>query len=235
MPYAVALENFEGPFDLLLQLVESEKLDITNISLVQVTEPFLRHLEERRGQMTPEELADFLLIAAKLVYLKSKAIVPNLVDAALEEGPDLATQLRAYQAFIAASKHIQALAAQGVRSFGHPRQIYKPEPGTFIAPPATFQVEEMKALFLRVAHRLEPLIRLPQAAIERIVTLEEKMVELIEHVRERVKTSFREMTTSTKSKAELIITFLALLELTKQRNFQVAQANLFEDIEISSL
>lgn len=232
MPYAVTLENFEGPFDLLLQLVENEKLDITNISLVQVTEPFLRHLDERRGQMAPEELADFLVIAAKLVYLKSKAIVPNLIDEALEEGPDLATQLRAYQAFIAASKHIQLLATKGVRSFSHPRQVYKPEPGSFVAP-SGLQGEELKGLFLRAVRRLEPLLRLPQAAIERVMTLEEKMSELVTRVREKLKTSFREMTTDTRSKAELIVTFLALLELTKQKTVEVAQNNLFEDIEIS--
>lgn len=232
MPYAVAIQNFEGPLDLLLQLVEGEKLEITDISLAQVTEPFLRYLEERRGQMPPEELADFLLIASKLVYLKSKAIVPNMEED-LEEGPDLATQLRAYQVFVAAAKQLQVLASKGVRSFSHPRAMYKQADARFLPPQATAQ--DLHVLFVRLVRRLEPIVRLPQAAIERVMTLEEKMVQLIERVRTAVRTSFRAMAHGTTSRADLIVTFLALLELTKQRTFRVQQTELFEDIEISTL
>ncbi len=233
MSYSVAIQNFEGPLDLLLQLVEGEKLEITDISLVQVTEPFLRYLEERRGQMMPEELADFLLIASKLVYLKSKAIVPSLEADALEEGPDLASQLRTYQAFVAAAKQLQALASQGVRSFSHPRAMYKQEDAYFLPPHAS--VEDLRGLFIRLVRRLEPIVRLPQAAIERVMTLEEKMAQLVHKVRQAIQTSFRAMAHEASSRAELIVTFLALLELTKQRTFRVQQAELFEDIEISSV
>lgn len=233
MTYAVAIENFEGPFDLLLQLVENQQLDITNVSLAQATEPFLHYLEERRGQMAPEELADFLLIAAKLVYLKSKAIVPGLEDAELDEGADLASQLRAYQVFVAAAKQLQALAAEGVHSFSRPKQIVKREAG--FAPPTQLGTDDLRALFAQVVRRLEPLVRLPKAAIERVVTLEEKMAELVERVQQAVKTSFHSMASHAKNKAELIVTFLALLELTKQRTLQARQTNLFEDIEISHL
>lgn len=233
MAYTISVENFEGPFDLLLQLVEAEKLEITNISLVEVTEPFLRYLNEKRGQLSAAELADFLLVAAKLVYLKSKAIVPSLTDEALDEGPDLATQLRAYQAFVAASKHLQILAAEGVRSFSRPRHLIKWQEVGFVGPAVT--VEDLRGLFSRVVRRLEPMMRLPQAAIERVVTLEEKMSEMVERVKRALKTSFHAMAGETKSRSELIITFLALLELTKQHSIRVQQGDLFQDIEISSL
>jgi segregation and condensation protein A len=232
MAYSITIQNFEGPLDLLLQLVEGEQMEITDISLVQVTEPFLRHLAERRGQMLPEELADFLLIASKLVYLKSKAIVPSLETDAELEGPDLASQLRAYQAFVAAAKQIQALSAQGVRSFSHPRQMVKLEELGFVAPSIT--QDDLRALFAGLVRRLEPIARLPQAAIERVMTLEEKMSQLVERVRHAVQTSFRAMAHEATSRAELIVTFLALLELTKQRSIRVEQAQLFEDIQISS-
>lgn len=233
MPYAVAIKNFEGPFDLLLQLVEAEKLDITDISLVQVTEPFLTYLAERRGALPPEELADFLVIAAKLVYLKSKAIVPGLTEAEMEEGPDLASQLRAYQAFVAASKHIQMLAAEGGRSFGRTRHVLKAEPGTFSAPPLV--PEDVHGLFTRLLRRLEPLTRLPQAAMERVMTLEEKMSELLARTERALRTSFRIVAKEAKNRAELIITFLAILELAKQRTIEVRQTELFEDINIAKL
>lgn len=231
MAYAIAIENFEGPFDLLLQLVESQELDITNVSLAQATEPFLRYLDERRGQMAPEELADFLVVAAKLVYLKSKAIVPGLEDDSLEEGADLASQLRAYQVFAMAAKQLQVLAAEGIHSFSRPKQIMKREMA--FAPPSQLTVEDLRGLFSQVVRRLEPLVRLPRAAIERVVTLEEKMAELVERVQQAIKTSFHSMASHAKNKAELIVTFLALLELTKQRTLQARQTNLFEDIEIS--
>lgn len=233
MAYTIQVENFEGPLDLLLQLVEGEKMEITDISLVQVTEPFLRYMEERRGKMPPEELADFLLVAAKLVYLKSKALVPSLeVDAELE-GPDLATQLRTYQAFVAAAKHLQVLSAQGVRSFSNPRRMVTMEDVRFVAPQIT--VEDLRGLFAQVVRRLEPILRLPQAAIERVMTLEEKMSQLVERVRVAVTTSFRAMAHETASRAELIVTFLAMLELAKQRTISVKQAELFDDIHISQV
>ena len=84
MAYEVHIASFEGPLDLLLQLVEAQKLEITEISLVQVTDPFLAHLREAEGTLSPQELADFLLVAAKLVYLKSKALLPTLTDTELE-------------------------------------------------------------------------------------------------------------------------------------------------------
>ena len=233
MSYAVAIENFEGPFDLLLQLVENQELEITNVSLAEATEPFLRYLEERRGQMMPEELADFLVIAAKLVYLKSKAIVPTFEDPDLEEGVDLASQLRAYQVFVKAAKQLQALAAEGVHSFGRPKQLVQREEGFF--PPTHLVTSDLRTLFVQVIRRLEPLVRLPRAAIERVVTLEEKMAELVERVRQAVKTSFHSMARHAKNKAELIVTFLALLELTKQRTLHATQTSLFDDIEISHL
>ncbi len=231
MAYTIQVQNFEGPLDLLLQLVEGEKMEITDISLVQVTEPFLRYMEERRGKMPPEELADFLLVAAKLVYLKSKALIPSLEPDAELEGPDLATQLRTYQAFVAAAKHLQVLSAQGVRSFSHPRRMLAMDDVHFVAPEIT--KDELKGLFALVVRRLEPILRLPQAAIERVMTLEEKMSQLVERVRVAVTTSFRAMAHEATSRAELIVTFLAMLELAKQRTISVKQAELFEDIHIS--
>lgn len=231
MAYTIQVQNFEGPLDLLLQLVEGERMEITDISLVQVTEPFLRYMEERRGQMPPEELADFLLVAAKLVYLKSKALMPSLEPDEELEGPDLASQLRTYQAFVAAAKHLHMLSAQGVRSFSHPRRMVSMEDARFVPPKMT--KEDLRGLFVQVVRRLEPILRLPQAAIERVMTLEEKMSQLVERVRVAVKTSFRVMAQEATSRAELIVTFLAMLELAKQRTISVKQEQLFEDIHIS--
>jgi segregation and condensation protein A len=233
MSYAVATECFEGPFDLLLQLVESNELEITDISLVQVTEPFLRLLDEHRGRLLPEDLADFLVIAAKLVYLKSRALIPGLQDAEMDDGPDLASQLRVYQTFIKAARHIQLLAAGGARSFARESQPRKVLPGVFQAP--VLMPKDLFESFKHVVGRLEPLRHLPQAAVERIMTLEEKMAELVERVARQFSTSFRDIVKHARSRAEFIVTFLAVLELIKRRSITVQQGGLFDHIAINKL
>src|SRR3989338_6596602 len=111
MAKEIKLEKFQGPLDLLLQLIEQDELNITEISLSNVTEQFfdyLNKLEESRS----EELADFLVIATKLVYLKSKHLLPYLYPEA-DEGPSLAEQLKLYKRYADASKEIGRLWEQG--------------------------------------------------------------------------------------------------------------------------
>jgi segregation and condensation protein A len=93
----------KAPLDLLLQLVEEEKLEISNISLATVADQFVSYVNDRPG-IPLEEVADFLVIAAKLMYLKSKLLFPTFVDPEMEEGPDLAAQLQRYQQFVHAAK-----------------------------------------------------------------------------------------------------------------------------------
>ena len=96
--YEIKTEQFQGPLDLLLSLIESQKLDISQIALAQVTDQYLTYLDQAQD-IGATELADFLVVAAKLMYMKSKLLLPSLVDEELEEGPDLETQLREYQKF----------------------------------------------------------------------------------------------------------------------------------------
>ncbi len=233
MAYAVQLEGFEGPLDLLLQLVEAEKLEITEISLMRVTEPFLRRLEEQRDQIPLEELADFLVIAAKLVYLKSRALLPTLEDPLLEEGPDLATQLRAYKAFVEAANRIGEMTRQGMRAFGRLRRSVVQEEKTEFVPPTGVTSQGLHEMYARVIRRLEPITVLPRAAVARVVTIEEKIAELTERVRQGLQLSFHRLLAESGSRDELVVSFLALLELMKQRIISVRQAELFEDIYVS--
>ena len=91
----IKIENFEGPLDLLLQLIEQEELDITQVSLSAVAEQFISYLETIEKK-EPEMLADFLLIAAKLLYIKSRALLPELEMELEEDSIDLARQLKMY-------------------------------------------------------------------------------------------------------------------------------------------
>lgn len=231
MNYSVRVNDFEGPLDLLLQLIEGEKMDITNISLVAVTEPFVKIVREGQKNIPTEELADFLVIAAKLVYLKSKALLPSLYDPEMEEGPDLEAQLRMYKAFVEAAKEIGEMALRGTSLYGRLKRTTRLTEPMFLPPPNVTPAL-LQELYQRVIHRLEPLLHLPKAAIERIISIEEKIQELGEHVKRHLKTSFHRFLAEAQDRGEMIVGFLALLECIKQRTVKVKQDNLFHDIQL---
>jgi segregation and condensation protein A len=232
MAYEVKIEHFEGPLDLLLQLIESEKLDITSVSLMQVTEPFVKLVRENHGKIAPEDLADFLVIAAKLVYLKSKALLPGLNDADLEEGPDLETQLRLYKAFAEAAVKIAALEKEGRSSYA--RTYRAPKPEVSFVPPTGVTLEMLADLYRQAARRLEPLLALPKASVERAITIEEKIEQLRSRVSKLLQSSFHRFLSESTDRNEMVVSFLALLELVKQRIISVEQEGHFADIRLKT-
>ncbi len=233
MAYEVQIASFEGPLDLLLQLVEAQKLEITEISLVEVTDPFVAHLRAHQGELSPQELADFLYIAAKLVYLKSKALVPTLVDPLLEEGPDLATQLKLYQVFVQAANQLGVLAKANQDSWSRMKPYVAPAKQAFL-PPQGIGPLELSQLFHTVVRRLEPLARLPRVAIERVMSLEEKMRHLGARLARFRRLSFHAFLAESDSRLDIAVGFLALLELIKQRVVRVEQPELFSEIHLHS-
>lgn len=230
MPVTFHTGQFEGPLDLLLQLVEQEKLDISNIALATVAEQFLAHVHGN-SNIPLEELADFLLVAAKLVYLKSKLLLPSLYDQEMEEGPDLETQLRQYRDFVRISKEIDKMWKSGRVAFRRSNRPVKNLQPVF-APPPGVTAASLAEMMQRVVARLEPIARLPEAAIERVVSVQEKIGQLFSRIRTVIKMTFTEFMGKKASKPEAVASFLALLELVKQRFVTVAQANLFEEIDI---
>ena len=227
----VEFEKFDGPLDLLLQLIESEKMEITNVSLLQVTEPFVKHVRENQGKIPPEELADFLVIAAKLIYLKSRALLPSLTDPLLEEGPDLETQLKMYKAFVEAAHRLGAMVLADRASYGRVKKPLSEFTGEFVAPKGVTS-ELLKMLYEAAIHRLEPVLTLPQAAMERVISLEEKIEQLTHRVRQSLRTSFHAFLAEASDRKEMVVAFLALLELVKQRIVKVDQKKLFEEIHL---
>lgn len=234
MEYTVHIESFEGPLDLLLKLVEADEMEITKLSLMQVTEPFVRHVRENQGKIPPEELADFLVVAAKLVYLKSKALLPSLTDPSLEEGPDLETQLRMYKMFVEAANRLGEIAKEGQRSFGRTKRPMKEWVAGFVAP-TDVTMTVLHDVYQRVIRRLEPIAYLPKAALERVVTLEEKLTELGDRVRKVLRVSFHRFLAESQNRSEMIVSFLALLELIKMKTVKVKQEDLFHDIQLEAV
>ncbi len=229
MTLKVQAADFHGPLDLLLQLVEREKLDLSEISLAAVADQFVQHVHAH-PEIPPAELADYLLIAAKLVYLKSKLLIPSFIDEELEEGPDLETQLREYRRFVEASKRINALWNDAGVMYARREPLRLPKDTT--AMPANVTAENLLATMHRVIARLTPVQELPKARMRRVVTLQEKIRDLLGRIRTKAKMTFHEFCEGLTDRREAVVSFLAILELAKQRYIHVEQGDVFSDIQL---
>jgi len=226
--FQVKIEQFEGPLDLLLQLIERDELDITQLSLGRVADDYLRHVNTSPN-IRPEELADFLVVAAKLILIKSKQLMPNLVLDE-EDGIDLETQLKMYREFVEASKQMQQMIKAGHWAYGRERSSLGEVMGFF--PPRDLEVGVLQEMYERVVKRLEPFIALPREALQKTVSIAEKIEHIKNLIAQQAKSRFSEVLKSAKNKTEVIVSFLALLELTKRHIVDTSQEKTFEDIII---
>lgn len=237
----VTTEKFSGPLGLLLSLIETEKMDITEISLAKIADEYVRHIQSAVG-IDPEEMADFLVVAAKLLYIKSKALLPYLYNEEDEEEvDDLEKQLRMYKEFINASQKIKELITQDRHLYIPPlsagsrlsrRQAFNLP--TF-SPPAKLSSQLLyeKYLFLLDALAQAKSKPLAETVLEVQVNIEEKIGLIKKMLGEKIKVSFTKMLSAATSRTEVIVSFLALLELAKQRELVFEQAELFSEIHIS--
>lgn len=230
MSYEVKLQQFEGPLGALLDLIEAEKLDVTEVALANVTDGFLKLIDDN-PELPPEEMADFLVVASKLLLIKSKHLLPFLVMDGVEETvDDLEAQLRIYKEYLDATKTIEEMI--GNRRFTYVHDKLPKYEQTF-SPPKKLTTDVMRELFLKTIKKLEPVVQPSKKAIERTMTIHEKITQIRGLLDKTSRVSFRSVVTSARSKTEVIVCFLALLELVKQRNISVTQSELFEDITIA--
>lgn len=227
MTYHVTTEQFEGPLGLLLSLIEKRELDISQVSLASITEEYVAHLD-RVEQVAPHELADFLVVASKLLYLKSKALLPELTIEDEEDGVGLADQLRMYKKFAQAAEQLETMFVDGRESYAAPRMAME---APAFAPPLSLTVEDLARALGQVIDRLRPYLELPKRLLERTATIEERIVHLKRRIADGARVLFHEMAEHG-SRAEMVTSFLALLELLKQKIVHVEQRGLFEDIAI---
>jgi len=229
--YKIKIEKFEGPLDLLLQLIEKEKLDITEVSLSKVTEQYLESIKNIE-EYQPEDLADFLVVATKLLLLKSKTLLPYLYPEEEDEG-NLAEQLKIYKEFLDATKEIEKILKN--KKFIYPKQQIKlTDVEVKYSPPEKLKTQDLKKTFIDVIKKLEPIVRLPKAALTRAVSLREKIADIQEAIFRKTKLTYHELLVGADDRTEVIVTFLALLELTKQKIIRVEQGGNFEDINIKN-
>jgi segregation and condensation protein A len=228
--FKVQLEKFEGPLDLLLKLIEDQKLDITRLNLAKVADDYLEFIRSNE-EIKLENLAEFVASASKIILIKSQSILPSIEITPDEEKEivDLENQLREYHKFKLASEKIGEI--QNRKNFSFSRDYLLGIPAAY-HPPKNLNIFDLKKAFQKVISEIVLPEKMPQESVREIVTLEEKIEELKTSLQKRVETSFQELSSSARDKVEIIVAFLAMLEMVKQRVIDVEQNNLFEDIRI---
>lgn len=226
------MERFQGPLDLLLQLIEEEDLDITEVSLAQVAQQYLQYLDTQT-EIPSDELADFLLVAAKLVFLKSKTVLPELTDDEEDGEAEITQQLKVYRAFVKASYAIQQLVH--LEQYEYVREYRLREMRVFFSPPIGITPDVLKNVFISILASITPLVRLEERAIQAEISLHDQMEILRAMLQSSGTMIFQPlMMKQHLSRAEIVTRFLALLELLKVQEVQVQQEDLFADIVIFS-
>ena len=228
MIYQVRLDKFQGPLDVLLTLIEEQKLSISEISLASVTQQFLDHIKNL-ADLDPNVLADFLTVASKLLVIKSRQLLPSLEEELPdEEATDLTRQLLIYKRFKEVAKYLKALETKKRHLYAAENQMeipaaFYPDPGA--------TVSRLRAAMQSLARSLAETARLPRQVVKEVVSIRDKITELQAYLAQKIEMKLTDAL-KTNSRTEIIVTFLALLELIKQQILTVEQEMLFSDIKI---
>lgn len=231
--YQVQITAFEGPLDLLLQLIEKEKLSITEVSLASVTDQYLAYMESRE-HIPLEDLSSFLSIAAKLILIKSRALLPILSFTETEEEAieDLQLQLELYAIFKERAKELQPMLEKG-EGFAVRDRYIGVENVYF--PPEGITGQDLYEALRDFVGDLEKQTPLPEVALHRIVSLEKRITDIQTLIATRGQLAFSEMMKGNAPKEEVIVSFLALLELVKQKFIFIEQSHHFQEMTIQKI
>jgi segregation and condensation protein A len=230
--YQVSLPVFEGPLDLLLHLIERQELDITDVSLAQVTNQYLEYLA-RLADRDPEDLADFLVVAARLLLIKSRVLLPQpshpsgLTDE--DEGDDLVRQLIEYKKFKEAAGWLRTLEEQGLHAYV---RLPGPPPVERVIDLGGVSLDDLLAAVREALAVQAPVPSVDGAVPPIVITIADRMA-LIERETTGGRTaSFRGLLADARSRLEVIVTLLAILEMVKQLRIRIRQDQRFGDIRI---
>ena len=233
--FALQLPVFNGPLELLLHLIEREELDITEVSLVAVTEQYLGHLQ-RREHIDLAAVAAFISVGARLLLLKSRALLPRDPEEAADEDEEqdpeaLLEALREYRRYRAAAEHLRELEEEH-------RTAYRREVAPPQAPPGPgldgVTTDMLFALFREVMERLPEEEPTPELA-RNTIRLADRVQRLVGRLESGQPLSFRDVIVGASSRVVVIVDFLAVLELVRAGYAEARQSDLFGEIEIVAI
>lgn len=233
MNYSVKIEQFEGPLDLLLNLIEEEKIDITRISLAKVTDQYLDYIKIYEN-ISLHNLSSFLSVAAKLILIKSQALLPllQLDEDEEEEIHDLERQLAALKVIKDAIPKFADTLENSNSSFAH-KGMWGMKP--HFCPPEGITAMDLREAFLVSLSSIPELEKLEEKIVNDVVSLERKIIDVQKMIKNKALKSFSEIKKNSQDKAEVVVSFLAVLELVKQRIVVARQSGVFDDIAFSNL
>lgn len=259
MQYELQVGEFKGPLDKLLELIEAEKMDINTVSLAKVTDGFLRYLDDLKaaiGVATGAQehadaaaadeksvnafradlrlLADFVAVASRLIFLKSKYLLPGLALTEEEEADikDLEARLQIYQQLKPALKILNTLWHESHRSYSRPylagKSALLAEHAIFY-PGGNLDRDALAGALGRIFETIKTYELETETIKEKIVTLEEKISEVLDRVQKEGDMHFGKLS-GEKSRGERIIVFMALLHLAREQLVLLEQMDAFSDI-----
>jgi segregation and condensation protein A len=238
-PYTVHLPGFEGPLDLLLNLIEKNQMEITSISLVAVTDQFVAYLRTWDEPPLPR-LAAFVAMAARLLLIKSRSLLPRQPrmegadedDDPLDDAEALAQRLREYQLAREIARSLRARELAGLQSFTRATRLVDADLMLTWAPPKLvgLNVNALAAVFKRVL--TEQRFAQPEQLPLPLVTVAEKIEEVERLLAERGRVTLEEALLTAASRFAVVVTFLAVLEMWHQGRLSVKQETLFGPVEI---
>ncbi len=237
--FKVRLDVFEGPLDLLLYLVKRDEIDIYDISLERITKEYLSYLEAFR-MLDIEVAGEFIVMAANLIYIKSRTLLPVQQQPPEEDAEDddprweLIRQLVEYKKFKEAAAKLQAREAQRERLFA--RLPEKPDfEDSAALPLGEVGIFDLINAFQRVLKKIDDRKEDLREIFEENFTVGDKIEKILEVTAHRRSVKFDELFAGAASRAEIVVTFLALLELIRLKQLRVTQPEAFGEIIVSRL
>jgi segregation and condensation protein A len=231
--YTVKTEVFEGPLELLLSLIEKRKLFISDISLASVADDYIEYINKQED-FPMASTADFILVASTLVLIKSKSLLPTLDLSSEEQGSidDLEKRLKLHQRMKELSLHVSQNFGKNVM---YQKTLSKDVAPVF-SPDEDLSTTKIKEGIMSVLHNLpKKVAAMPKKVVQKVISLEEVMENLAQRITKSLKMSFKEFSgIGKREKVDVIVSFLAILELVKQGAISVSQDERFSDITIES-
>jgi segregation and condensation protein A len=242
--FQVRLELFEGPLDLLLKLIERKQLDISKIALAEVTDAFLHYLEAH-PDMPPAPLASFAWVASKLILIKSQVLLPRpplprTEDEEEDPGDELVRRLEAYKRVKEAAKWLRGREAAGLRSYERPAPLEMPKVKVDPSEMGTGLEGVTLAKLIKLVQKrmqLEMPVGPPRgtAVSGHVVTVAEKVTHLrgrLSHLKEggRIPLGNEFVQAAMISRTDLVVLFLAVLEIIRRKYGRAEQDELFGEI-----
>jgi len=233
--YKVKLEVFEGPLDLLLYLIKQDEIDIYDISLERITSQYLEYLQTFK-ELNIELAGEFIVMAANLIYLKSRSLLPSdqqpPEEDAAEDDPrwELIRQLIEYKKFKEAATELNLRALEQERIFIRDVGSLDLQEPLRLGEVGIFQLINA---FQTVMKRMEARQDVQEIFSERF-SVSEKIDAILQRISTGTRFRFSDLFSGAASRIEVIVTFLALLELIRLKQVRALQKNVFDEIEISA-